>query len=392
MRSKKYSPTLVLCVITLLLHALPLWRWIFTPACGEAGFAVESSNVLWSSSPPFFSSEFITTAPALKMVHAASICQLGDDRLAAVWYEGSHEIAHDTVVRFATRSIDPVMPWSSPQVVVSRQSAARELHRYVKAVGNAVIASDANGRLLLVYATIAVGRWSGSSLNFKTSQDGGTSWSPSRRLTLSPFLNLSELVRNNPLPMGDGKFAIPVYHEFIVRFPEMLWIQTPLAENQMAYCKSRMAGGKSYFQPTVAVKDRSSAMAFYRNGSDSRAIARAVTHDGGMSWSAPGLLELPNPNAGINALMLSRGRMLLAFNDSQNHRSKLNLAVSLDGGVRWSRIATLEDENGEEYSYPYMIQTGDGNIHLVYTWRRQGIKHMIFNEAWVDACIGAAGA
>jgi hypothetical protein len=31
-----------------------------------------------------------------------------------------------------------------------------------------------------------------------------------------------------------------------------------------------------------------------------------------------------------------------------------------------------------------MIKTRDGNIHLVYTWRRKRIKYMVFNEAWIN--------
>ena len=39
---------------------------------------------------------------------------------------------------------------------------------------------------------------------------------------------------------------------------------------------------------------------------------------------------------------------------------------------------------GAEFSYPALLQARDGRIHLAYTWRRQGIKHAVFNEAWLD--------
>ncbi|MEO6908757.1 MAG: hypothetical protein ABI210_12800 [Abditibacteriaceae bacterium] len=39
---------------------------------------------------------------------------------------------------------------------------------------------------------------------------------------------------------------------------------------------------------------------------------------------------------------------------------------------------------GFEFSYPYLIQTLNGDFHLVYTWNRCFIKHFWFNQAWID--------
>jgi predicted neuraminidase len=42
----------------------------------------------------------------------------------------------------------------------------------------------------------------------------------------------------------------------------------------------------------------------------------------------------------------------------------------------WTPAVTLEDSPGE-YSYPAIIQTSDGRVHVTYTWRRQRIKHVV---------------
>ena len=49
-------------------------------------------------------------------------------------------------------------------------------------------------------------------------------------------------------------------------------------------------------------------------------------------------------------------------------------------GVAWQAVLVLEREPGE-YSYPAVIQTADGRVHVTYTWRRQRIKHVVIDPA-----------
>ena len=37
-----------------------------------------------------------------------------------------------------------------------------------------------------------------------------------------------------------------------------------------------------------------------------------------------------------------------------------------------------------EFSYPYLIQAHNGDIHLVYTWNRVFIKHVMFDQLWLN--------
>ena len=53
--------------------------------------------------------------------------------------------------------------------------------------------------------------------------------------------------------------------------------------------------------------------------------------------------------------------------------------MSTDGRT-WRRAVTLEDAPGE-YSYPAMIQAKDGLVHVVYTWKRQRIRHAVIDAS-----------
>ena len=366
-----------------LLHAWAIQRTTPPPVTCPPGFVTLDSSASVQETHPLFETGFASPS-TWPMVHSSSVCALPERRMGAVWYAGSREGGKDVAIYFTELSTGSGGQWSDPVPVVTRKSASEELGRYVKKVGNPIIFRMSGQEIGLVYASVSVGGWSGSSLNLKKSRDGGRTWSPSVRLTLSPFLNVSELVRTSPLPLRGGGLAIPIYHEFLGRFPEILWLFSDGGDGGLMVGKTRMCGGREFIQPSIVPLDGDSAVAFYRDMSSRRSIAMAETSDGGLTWSRPRTIDLPNPNASIHALPLSTGHILMAFNDSKRTRENLKLAVSKDGGLTWTHIATLEDTPGAEFSYPTLARDGDGRIHLVYTWRRNRIKHAVFNEAWIE--------
>jgi predicted neuraminidase len=341
---------------------------------------------------PLFFEEILPSDSACNMAHVSSICELSDGTLLAVWYGGSSVLAGDVAVYCTTR-VPGESGWSAPRKIVDAISASRELRRPIEKVGNPVIWSDSGDRLYLLYVT-AIGGWSTSSLNLKTSADGGKSWSTSVRLTLGPFLNFSELVRNRPIPLQNGGFMVPIHHETIGTFPEFLWL-LPDSSSSTGFVarKTRINHSRGFLQPTVVTQDSHSAISFLRSKLEPR-IGLSSSKDCGLTWQAPEYVELPNPNSAICAVRMSAGRLLMVFNDSEfgpRGRENLRIAVSDLQGRNWTRIATLEDAADDTFAYPYMIQTRDGLFHIVYSFGATNIKHVTFNEAWVEERIREAG-
>jgi predicted neuraminidase len=366
------------------LNLLPLvLHWRGVPTGPAAGFAVAPPTpAADSNATPRFAAEFLDPAFHTPSVHVASVCELAGGRLLAVWYGGTREGHPDVAIFLATRE-PGAAHWTAAKPLVTAASAERELDRHVRKVGNAVVFSDGNQRVWLLYVTIAVGGWSGSSLNLKTSSDGGQTWSRSERLVLSPTFGVSELSKNQPAALAGGGWCVPIYHELLGKLPELLWL--PADGSVAAAHRTRPFGGATGFQPSLVPLSSQRALLACRDVTAQRQVQISRSEDAGRSWSSPKAAGLPNPHSGLDAIRLRDGRVLLAFNDCAEGREVLGLALSPDGGVTWRRAGTLEREPGQEFSYPFLLETRDGLIHAVYTWKRKGIKQATFNVAWLEA-------
>ncbi|ABM38374.1 BNR/Asp-box repeat protein [Polaromonas naphthalenivorans CJ2] len=382
-----------------------------------------------------FDARFASSSPG-QAVHAASIVELRDGRLRAVWFSGSREGAGDVVIK--TSVMEPEsLRWSEETTLLDRQHLQQGLWRYVKKIGNPVIARMPDDSLVLWMVNVSVGGWAGSSITWLRSTDDGMSWSLPRRLVTSPFLNISTLAKGAPIFYQDGQIGLPVYHEFVSKFAEILRISP---EGQVLD-KTRIPRSQTSLQPVVLVSSARQAQIYMRSG-HSTAVMASETVDAGKTWSATHATAWPNPDSALAGVVTATSQQWLALNPKPKNREILALlqtsaAGSFEGAIPWVVESSptpeirlpvsdyerlLGDElqkQGasqaqiqadvasakrqlcgsatclQEFSYPYLLQSRDGYLHLVYTWHRSRIKHVRLDPRQVlqpDATRHAASA
>jgi predicted neuraminidase len=239
---------------------------------------------------------------------------------------------------------------------------------------------------MLMYVSVSFGGWAASSLNVRFSDNGGLGWSPAYRIITSPFINISTLVKGKPLNLSNGDIAIPVYHEFLGKFSELL-ILDPQAN---VINKHRLSWGREAIQPSIISLSETDAIALLRDsGEQHKRVAVTTSSDVGKTWAPLKQLHLPNPNSAVAGLGTSDNRIIMVFNNSEDERNNLSLAVSDNKGKSWKVIHSFEDQEPEpgkkiKFSYPYLIRGNNNDYHLFYTWRKHRIKYIHFNEAWLE--------
>lgn len=314
--------------------------------------------------------------------HASTIVETPAG-LVCAWFGGTHE-NHPDVGIWVSRHIDGA--WSQPvEVADGSEHEAQEF-----ACWNPVLFQPKSGPLMLFYKVGVNPRlWWGMVM---TSSDQGASWSEPRRLGTSDRLfaenpNLLGPVKNKPIQLEDGTLLCPsstenegwrVHFERSSDLGQTWQVIGPLQEGEQL----------DAIQPSILLHPEGKLQILCRTKQG--VIGSAWSEDGGATWGPMQSTDLPNPNSGTDAVTLDSGRQLLVYNHTtrepkKNGRQILNLATSKDG-VNWACQLTLENEGHPAgYSYPAVIQTADGRVHVTYTWRRELIKHLVIDPRQLPA-------
>ena len=323
---------------------------------------------LFGQENPVKIEEFIYDEAPFKSCHASTIAET-QSGLYAAWFGGTHE-KHKDVEIWISKKADHT--WSAP---VSIANGIVGNKRYP--CWNPVLYYSPDNRLYLFYKVgHSPSEWWGM---LKYSDDDGETWSEEFRLPegiLGP-------IKNKPVDIGGNQLLCPssTEHEGWKVQMEMYdpdentWEEPVFVDHTSTF---------NVIQPTIIHNPDGTVMILCR--SKEGYVISSSSKDGGKTWTKLEATKLPNPNSGIDGVTIKSGKHILVYNHTGTPKGKwggdrfpLNIAVSEDGR-KWYAGLVLEDTKGE-YSYPAVIQSSDGLIHILYTWNRLKIKHVVIDPA-----------
>jgi predicted neuraminidase len=322
--------------------------------------------------------------------HAANLLALPNGDLLCFWFAGTGE-GQSGVSIAMSRLDNGSSRWSQP-VILSHHPGWSDQ--------NPVPFQAPDGRLWLFHTSQEAGKGQTTAIVYDaTSDDLGHTWTVPEILFSEPgtFIRQHLVVFNN-------EWLLPAYHSAAAGITEN-------AQNDVSIVKISKDNGKTWsgcevpssgglVQMDIVKLSEDHLAAFFRSRYGDWIYASHSAN--GCEWSAPVATQLPNNNSSIQAVRLRDGHLIMVFNNAQAAstramprtaaRNILSVALSPDGGKTWPWVRDVQDGNepptfsaGEhsEYSYPSVTQSTNGMIQMAFTFRRETIKYMIFDESWI---------
>ncbi len=350
--------------------------------------------------------------------HSSSIVQTPDGNLLVCWYHGSGERTADDVVILGSRKRPGEGNWEKPFLMADVPGFPD---------CNPTLFVDVKGRVWLFWVSIYANKWGTALLKYRYASDsrgpGAPRWDWQDVIMLKPLNFRSKLqaaierlrpiieqypsgperakqllakaedrltrrmgwmTRTHPITLPSGRILVPLYTDVF-----SVGLMAVSDDSGKSWYASEPLVGLGAIQPSVVRRRDGTLVAFMRDNGPRHRIQTCESHDGGVHWNTARFLELPNPGSSVDVLGLRSGHWLLVCNDTKRGRHSLAVLLSDDEGQTWKWRRHLElDEPGQgSYSYPSIVQTKDGLIHVTYSYslkgRGESIKHAVFNEAWI---------
>ena len=357
--------------------------------------------------------------------HGSSIVETPEGDLLACWFHGHGERNSDDVQVSGARKRNGETSWSTPFVMADTPDLPD---------CNPVLFVDPRGKLWLFWITVQDNEWGGSLLKYRVassfSKDGPPEWEwqdviHCRPVDLDPVFfdalaeaetkyagilksndglrndieqikvrgkeklvqRLGWMTRLHPIMLSDSRMMLGLYSDVfncsLAAFTED-WGKT------WQFSKPIVSAELGNIQPSFVKKSSGSVVAFMRDNGFPNQIRRAESLDRGVSWGTIDTMEIPNPGSSLECIALSNGHWVLVCNDTKSGRHIVSAYLSDDEGATWTWKRRLEDFQPGEGSgaYPSLIQARDGSLHCTYSYVRKEvegstIKHVTFNEEWI---------
>jgi predicted neuraminidase len=351
-----------------------------------------------------------------KHAHASSIVRLPGGDILAVWYQGSGEREADDVKIMGARLKKGSKTWTDPFLMADTPDIPD---------CNPVVFLNNKNKLFLVWIAVQAHRWECSLLRVKTSThyngNNAPVWdwqdnillTPDNRFAEETALKFKELSTNKndsinfaprygskvveasadpskrctgwmtrikPLCFKNGKILLPLYSDGFSM--SMVAISNNDGETWHA---SLPIVGRGNVQPALVQTKDGHITAYMRdNGEEPNYVQVSQSADSGFSWTVATKIGIPN-TASVELLALSDGRWAFVGDDESDGRYRISLYLSDDEGKTWKWKRSLEDmDKGKgSFSYPCVIQTSDGLMHISYSYslekKGESIKYVVID-------------
>ncbi len=380
---------------------------------GNAQIPVKNSN------KETLTSEFIFPFQNLH-VHSSSIIELPNGDLLVCWFEGSGERTANDVMIKGARLKKGVSEWSKSFLLADTPGHPD---------CNPVFFMDQNDQLYLFWIVVIANRWETSVLKSRISTDYENSLAPKWEwqdvILLKPgdefaetirtgFLELKTpelawaeyaplyekmvyeaakdprkretgwMTRTHPIQLPNGRILLPLYSDGF-----NLSIMAISDDNGETWKPGLPIVSRGNVQPSVIQKKNGSLVAYMRDGGDEPGrIMISSSNDNGYKWSTVQDTDLPNPGASVEVIALKNGEWILIYNNTEHGRHSLAISLSDDEGKtwKWTRILDKKEPGKGSFSYPSVIQSKDGSIHVTYSYhlnKDRTIKHVAFSASWL---------
>lgn len=352
-------------------------------------------------------------------VHSSSIVELPNGDFLVCWFQGSGERTANDVLVNGSRLRKGETKWSKPFLMADTPGQPD---------CNPMMFLNNSGKLYLVWIVVRANRWEQSILKVRTTTDynkeGAPNWEWQDVIMMKPGAEFEKRVaeqfkkygredlawaeyalpyeemlieaakdpkkretgwmtRTHPTILENGKILLPLYSD------GFNFGLIAISEDDGETWKSSLPiVGRGLNQPSLIVRNDGSIDAYMRDdGDEPGRIMLSHSDDEGYSWTYAVESDIPNPGASIEVLKLKNGDWLLAYNDVDDGRYSITVAISDDEGKTWKWKKKLENRKGGSFSYPSVIQADDGKIHITYSYRlsdtQKSIKYAAFDEEWV---------
>jgi predicted neuraminidase len=324
--------------------------------------------------------------------HAATLVEAAAGDLLCAWFNGPGEGEPDTNI-VLSRLPAGTDTWLPPVQLSADPERSEQ---------NPLLFSPGPEETWLLHTSNEPHDQSTSRVIRRISRDGGLTWDAGEVL----FDHPGSFIRNPIVVLSNGDWLLPAYDCDKTAERTVLQLST---DRGATWSVVEVPDAVGQVQMSINEVSPGELVGYFRSRAADR-IHRSVSKDNGRTWTAPERTALPNNNSAIQVLRLTDGRLVMVFNDSSAERDQfrwvddgkggvrrktlrtpLTLALSEDDGATWPywRNLQVQDEEYREnefgYSYPTLLQTRDGRLHVAYSYLRKTIKHVILEPEWIQA-------